>query len=167
MCDKIVEIMYFYMDSQNMWLKKSNLICEVTDYGHPMKAWIKDMLRSYLKVWDWDWIFGRAVKAISSLGVCSPWAKSFAFPTGILLLLFTIKVLAEYIWYIVCRQILTFILCMPMEFLRNSDYIRQICCCNIKVWSKKVKTIESKRQMSEPYVLPSSENDVGLLFSQS
>ena len=24
------------------------------------------------KIWDWDWIFGRAVKAISSLGVRSP-----------------------------------------------------------------------------------------------
>ena len=30
------------------------------------------MLRPYLKIWDWDWIFGRAVKAISSLGVRSP-----------------------------------------------------------------------------------------------
>ena len=26
-----------------------------------------------LKIWDWDWIFGRAVKAIFSLGVRSPW----------------------------------------------------------------------------------------------
>ena len=31
------------------------------------------MLPPYLKIWDWDWIFGRAVKAISSLGVRSPW----------------------------------------------------------------------------------------------
>ena len=31
------------------------------------------MLQLYLKIWDWDLIFG-AVKAISSLGVCSPWA---------------------------------------------------------------------------------------------
>ena len=30
------------------------------------------MLRLYLKIWDWDLIFGRAVKAISSLGVRSP-----------------------------------------------------------------------------------------------
>ena len=30
------------------------------------------MLRPYLKIWDWDCIFGRAVKAISSLGVRSP-----------------------------------------------------------------------------------------------
>ena len=54
-----------------------------TDYGHPMKAQINDiwkigccrqnLLWLYFKIWDWDWIFGRAVKAISSLGVRSPW----------------------------------------------------------------------------------------------
>ena len=27
----------------------------------------------YLKTWDWDLIFGRAVKAISLPGVRSPW----------------------------------------------------------------------------------------------
>ena len=32
----------------------------------------QNMLWPYLKIWDWDWIFGRAVKAISSLGVRSP-----------------------------------------------------------------------------------------------
>ena len=32
----------------------------------------QNMLRPYLKILDWDWIFGRAVKAISSLGVRSP-----------------------------------------------------------------------------------------------
>ena len=32
----------------------------------------QNMLPSYLKIWDWDWIFGHAVKAISSLGVRSP-----------------------------------------------------------------------------------------------
>ena len=31
------------------------------------------MLRPYLKIWDWDLIFGRAVKANSSMGVSSPW----------------------------------------------------------------------------------------------
>ena len=29
------------------------------------------MLQPYLKIWDWDLNFGRAVKAISSLGVRS------------------------------------------------------------------------------------------------
>jgi hypothetical protein len=33
----------------------------------------KNILRPYLKIWDWDLIFGRAVKVISSLGVRSPW----------------------------------------------------------------------------------------------
>ena len=33
----------------------------------------QNMLRPYLKMWDWDLILGRAVKAISSLGVRSPW----------------------------------------------------------------------------------------------
>ena len=32
------------------------------------------MLRPYLKIWDWDLIFGRAVKAISLPVVRSPWS---------------------------------------------------------------------------------------------
>ena len=32
----------------------------------------QNMLPPYLKIWEWEWIFGRAVKAISSLGVRSP-----------------------------------------------------------------------------------------------
>ena len=36
----------------------------------------QNLLRSYLWIWDWDLIFGRAVMAISSPGVCSPCAKS-------------------------------------------------------------------------------------------
>ena len=31
------------------------------------------MLRPYLKIWEWECIFGRAMKTISSLGVRSPW----------------------------------------------------------------------------------------------
>ena len=33
----------------------------------------QNMLRPYLKIWEWEWIFGPAVKAFSSLGVRSPW----------------------------------------------------------------------------------------------
>ena len=33
------------------------------------------MLWLYLKICDWDWIFGRAVKVISSLGVRSLWVE--------------------------------------------------------------------------------------------
>ena len=32
----------------------------------------QNMLRSYLKIWEWELIFVRAVKAISSPGVCIP-----------------------------------------------------------------------------------------------
>ena len=60
-----------------------------TDYGHPVKAKSKksenldrcgrqNMLRPYLKIWDWDLIFGRAVKAISSPSVRSPWYRSLS-----------------------------------------------------------------------------------------
>ena len=68
------------------------LICSVLDYSillrdhglrtpneginqRNLKIWADEadkMLRPYLKIWDWDWIFGYAVKAISSLGVRSP-----------------------------------------------------------------------------------------------
>ena len=48
-------------------------------YGHPMKksenlgrCGRQNMLQPYLKIWDQDCIFSRAVKAISSLGVRSP-----------------------------------------------------------------------------------------------
>ena len=41
----------------------------------------QNILRPYLKIWEWEWIFGRAVKAISSLGVRSPWFDALAFQT--------------------------------------------------------------------------------------
>ena len=37
----------------------------------------QNILRPYLKIWDWEWIFGRAEKAISSPGVRSPWYIAF------------------------------------------------------------------------------------------
>ena len=37
----------------------------------------ENMLRPYLKIWEWEWIFGRAVKAISSPGVRSPCSDRF------------------------------------------------------------------------------------------
>ena len=36
----------------------------------------QNMLRPLLKIWEWEWIFGRAVKSISCLGVRSPWLTS-------------------------------------------------------------------------------------------
>ena len=35
----------------------------------------QNMLQPYLKIWEWEWIFGCAVKVISSSGVRSPWLK--------------------------------------------------------------------------------------------
>ena len=40
------------------------------------KSGRQNMLWPYLKIWDWDWIFGHAVKAISSLGVHSLWVAA-------------------------------------------------------------------------------------------
>ena len=40
----------------------------------------QNMLWPYLTIWDWDWIFVRAVKTISFLGVCSLWLDSCHFP---------------------------------------------------------------------------------------
>ena len=34
------------------------------------------MLRPHLKIWEWELIFDRAVKGISTLGVRSPWSMS-------------------------------------------------------------------------------------------
>ena len=48
------------------WRHKSKKSESFGRYGR------QNMLRPYLTIWDWDWIFGHAVKAISSLGVRSP-----------------------------------------------------------------------------------------------
>ena len=47
----------------------------------------QNMLRLSLKIWDLDWIFGRAVKAISSLGVRCLWYKPCLFSPQIIPLL--------------------------------------------------------------------------------
>ena len=43
------------------------------------------MLRPYLKIWEWEWIFGHAVKAISSPGVRSVFSDGFFFQRNNLL----------------------------------------------------------------------------------
>ena len=64
------------------WLISVRFRARTTDtqWRHKLKTseklgWCgrQNMLRPYLKIWDWDWIFGRAVKAIFSLSVRSPW----------------------------------------------------------------------------------------------
>ena len=39
----------------------------------------QNMLQPYLKIWDWDLIVGQVVRAISSLGVHSPWPSTYLF----------------------------------------------------------------------------------------
>ena len=53
------------MDTQ--WRHKSKISEKLGLSGR------QNLLRPYLKIWEWEWIFGRAVKAFSSLGVRSPW----------------------------------------------------------------------------------------------
>ena len=57
------------MDTQ--WRHKSK---KSENYG---RCGRQNMLRPYLKFWEWEWIFGRAVKAISSPGVRSPCITPF------------------------------------------------------------------------------------------
>ena len=74
-----------------MWLYSSSLTTNVfslrihsrttdTQWRHKSKkpeklGWCgrQNMLWPYFKIWDWDLIFGHAVKTISSLGVRSSW----------------------------------------------------------------------------------------------
>ena len=65
------------------------------------------MLRPYLKIWDWDWISGRAVKAAPSLAVRSPCLKSFNFDLNIC------------VW---CRKRL-----MLKNLMPNLDYWLVVC----------------------------------------
>jgi hypothetical protein len=70
--------------SKTAYLTRSGSLTTDTQWRHKSKISEKlgrcgkqNMLWPYLKIWDWDWIFGRAVKAISSLGVRSSWSGSF------------------------------------------------------------------------------------------
>ena len=76
----------FCADVGKIWSAISNSVfrCHCprttdTQWRHKLKISEKlgrcgrqNMLRPYLKIWEWEWIFGRAGKAISSLGVRSP-----------------------------------------------------------------------------------------------
>ena len=55
--------------TDTQWRHKSKMSVKLGRCGR------QNMLRPYLKIWEWEWIFGRAVKAISSMGVRSPWVK--------------------------------------------------------------------------------------------
>ena len=53
--------------TDTQWSHKSKISEKLGRCGRQNMIW------PYLKIWDWDLIFGCAVKAISSLGVRSPW----------------------------------------------------------------------------------------------
>ena len=57
--------------TDTQWRHKSKISEKLGQCGR------QNMLPPYLKIWEWEWIFGRAVKAISSLGVRSPCCKPF------------------------------------------------------------------------------------------
>ena len=54
--------------TDTQWRHKSKISEKLGQCGR------QNMLWPYLKIWEWEWIFGRAVKAISCLGVSSPWS---------------------------------------------------------------------------------------------
>ena len=58
---------YLPRTTDTQWRHKSKISEKLGRSGR------QNMLPPYLKIWDWDWIFGRVVKPISSLGVRSPW----------------------------------------------------------------------------------------------
>ena len=60
-------------DSQWIWRHKSKLSEKLGRCGRQNMLWL------YLKIWEWEWIFGYAVKAISSLGVHSPCYKIISY----------------------------------------------------------------------------------------
>ena len=49
--------------TDTQWMHKSKISEKLGRCGR------QNMLRPYLKIWEWEWIFGRSVKAISFLGV--------------------------------------------------------------------------------------------------
>ena len=70
-------------------------------FKHGLRTLNEGINQRYLKNWDWDWIFGRAVKAISSLGVRSPWLQ----PYLCCWLVLHIHVHTNYLPYLVCSVI--------------------------------------------------------------
>ena len=55
------------VSTDTQWKHKSKKFGNLGRYGK------QNMLRPYLKIWEWEWIFGRAVKTIASLGVRKVW----------------------------------------------------------------------------------------------
>ena len=62
-----IHIKWLSRTTDPQWRHKSKISEKLGRCGR------QNMFRPYLKIWDW--IFGRLVKAISSLGVSSPWFR--------------------------------------------------------------------------------------------
>ena len=65
----------------------------------------QNLLRPYLKIWEWEWIFGRAVQAVSSLGVRSPWYGGSIHALRMYLLNFVERDFCLQLWLKPTRQI--------------------------------------------------------------
>ena len=67
--EECFHVPFLYNDTRStdtQWRHKSNISEKLGRCGR------QNRLQPYLKIWDWDWIFGRSVNAIPSLGVRSP-----------------------------------------------------------------------------------------------
>ena len=67
----MIDIVQKARTTDTQWRHKSKISEKLGRCGR------QNMLPPYLKIWEWEWIFGCAVKAISSLGVRSPWLTKF------------------------------------------------------------------------------------------
>ena len=68
MCSVHIQFLSMYTrTTDTQWRHKPKI------YENLGRCGRQNMLRPYLKIWDWEWIFGRAVKTISYLDVRSPW----------------------------------------------------------------------------------------------
>ena len=68
---KISFVFSYPRTTDTQWRHKSKISEKLGRSGR------QNMLQPYLRIWKWEWIFGRAVKAISSLGIRSPWFSTY------------------------------------------------------------------------------------------
>ena len=101
----------------------------------------QNMLWPYLKIWDWDWIFGRAVKAISSLGIRSPWPAQWMFPYHKSMLVQTIRLThlclyAETCAINYCQKIITFLSPDQTNIKQHHSVLHSAHAMKHLLWSK-------------------------------
>ena len=70
-CDGFELICIYSRTTDTQWRHKSKKSEKLGRCGR------QNMLRPYLKIWEWEWIFGCAVKVISSPGVRSPCSTTY------------------------------------------------------------------------------------------